>query len=70
MKNQQENNIKIEVIQGGLRSENNSKELPPIIQQTTLEIGIKQKNGTISMARSDPGTASSEIIICINDQPN
>ena len=25
--------------------------------------------GTISMARLEPGTASSEIFICINDQP-
>ena len=26
-------------------------------------------NGTISMARIEPGSASSEIFICINDQP-
>jgi len=31
--------------------------------------GVLHKNGTISMARLQPGTASSEIFICINDQP-
>ena len=30
---------------------------------------ILHKNGTISMARLEPGTASSEFFICINDQP-
>jgi len=69
MQNQPENNIKIEVIQGGLGSENNSEELPPIIHETTLKTGIKHKNGIVSMARLEPGTASSEIFICINDQP-
>lgn len=27
------------------------------------------KNGVISMARSKPGTASSEFFICVGDQP-
>ena len=27
------------------------------------------KNGTISLARSNPGTATSEFFICVGDQP-
>jgi peptidyl-prolyl cis-trans isomerase A (cyclophilin A) len=44
-------------------------ELPPIHHETTNKTGIKHEDGTLSMARLEPGTASSEIFICINDQP-
>tara|TARA_B100001250_G_scaffold393105_1_gene395561 strand:+ start:243 stop:542 length:300 start_codon:yes stop_codon:yes gene_type:complete len=44
-------------------------ELPPIHQETTIITGIKHEDGTLSMARLEPETASSEIFICINDQP-
>ena len=69
MSNQPMSNIKIEVIQGGLGFEKHSLELPPILHETTNATGIKHMNGTISMARIEPGSASSEIFICINDQP-
>jgi len=68
--NQPYNNIKIEVIQGGLGFEKHPSELPPIPHEITELTGIKHLDGTISMARSEPGTASSEIFICINDQPD
>ena len=45
-------------------------ELPPIIHETTAETGVRHKDGTISMARLEPGTANSEFFICINDQPD
>ena len=44
-------------------------ELQPIKHETTNITGLSHKNGTISMARLDPGTASSEFFICINEQP-
>ena len=44
-------------------------ELPPIEHEITEKTGIIHENGTISMARLEPGTASSEFFICINDQP-
>jgi len=69
MSNQPMSNIKIEVIQGGLGFEKHPLELPPILHETTNATGIKHMNGTISMARIEPGSASSEIFICINDQP-
>ena len=69
MGNQPDNKIKIEVIQGGLEIDKHPMELPPIHHETTKITGIKHEDGTLSMARLEPGTASSEIFICINDQP-
>jgi peptidyl-prolyl cis-trans isomerase A (cyclophilin A) len=60
--NQPNNDIKIDVIQGGLFDKDNA--YPP-----TKETGILHKDGTISYARNEPGTATSEFFICIGDQP-
>lgn len=67
--NQSERSIKIEVIQGGLFHDESIDALKPIAHETTKETGIMHKNGTISMARLEPGTASSEFFICVGDQP-
>ena len=69
MENQPDNDVKIEVIQGGLGFDKHPMELPAIIHETTNKTGIRHLNGTLSMARMEPGTASSEIFLCINDQP-
>ena len=69
MENQPDNDVKIEVIQGGLWFDKHPMELPTIVHETTDKTGIRHLNGTLSMARMEPGTASSEIFICINDQP-
>ncbi len=68
MENQPDNDVKIEVIQGGLGFDKHPMELPTILHETTDKTGIRHLNGTLSMARLEPGTASSEIFICINDQ--
>jgi peptidyl-prolyl cis-trans isomerase A (cyclophilin A) len=68
--NQPNNDVKIEVIQGGLKEDDHPSGLPPISHETTAETGLLHKHGTISMARNEPGTASSEFFICINDQPD
>ncbi len=70
MDNQPDNDIKIEVIQGGLYDDNHPDMLPPITHETTKETGILHKDGVISMARNEPGTATSEFFICIGDQPS
>ena len=65
--NQPTNPIKIEVIQGGA---NDSKQTyPPIALERTSLTHIKHTDGTISMARNGPDTATSEFFICIGDQP-
>jgi peptidyl-prolyl cis-trans isomerase A (cyclophilin A) len=65
--NQPTNPIKIEVIQGGA---NDSKQTyPAIALERTSVTRIKHTDGTISMARNSPDTATSEFFICIGDQP-
>ena len=68
MNNQPDKQIKIEVIQGGL-DKDSTKRLDSIKQETTKLTGLKHLDGTVSMARSGPNSASSEFFICINDQP-
>jgi len=68
--NQPDSPVKIDVIQGGLDFEEPSPlELPPIAHETTEATGLRHLDGTISMARNQPGTASSEIFVCVGDQP-
>ncbi len=66
--NQPRDSIKIEVIQGG-RFENEDNGFPPVTHETTEMTGIRHKDGTISMARNEPGSATSEFFICVGDQP-
>jgi peptidyl-prolyl cis-trans isomerase A (cyclophilin A) len=68
--NQPNNDIKIEVIQGGLYEDEHPQMLPPIQHETTETTGILHKDGIISMARNEPGTATSEFFICVGDQPS
>src|SRR5689334_866120 len=70
MDNQPNNAVKIEVIQGGLKDDEHPQSLSSIVHETTAQTGILHKDGVISMARNEPGSASSEFFICINDQPD
>ena len=65
--NQPDNAVRIEVIQGGLLPE--EKDFPPIAHETTATTGLKHLDGTISMARGTPGSATASFFFCINDQP-
>jgi peptidyl-prolyl cis-trans isomerase A (cyclophilin A) len=61
---------KIEVVQWGMDlPDDKAPPLPPIEHETTQQTGLLHKNGTVSMARSAPGTAASEFFICIGEQP-
>jgi peptidyl-prolyl cis-trans isomerase A (cyclophilin A) len=66
--NQENNPIKIAVIQGGLFEDNHPMMLAPIPHESTKQTGIKHLDGVISMARNEPGTATSEFFICVGDQ--
>jgi len=71
MDNQEGKKIKIEVIQGGFYEDSlvEKFQFTPIRHETTKETDILHKDGVLSMARNEPGTASSEFFICIGDQP-
>lgn len=57
----------ISVIQGGLGDA--AGPFPPIPHETTADTGLLHVDGAVSMARAEPGTASTEFFICIGDQP-
>lgn len=67
LQNQDNRPVKIEVIQGG--GVDSVKSFPAIQHENTLKTGLLHKDGSISMARGDTGTATSSFFICINDQP-
>ena len=62
--------VKIEVIQAGINPARSSDAFPAIPLERTSATGILHKDGTISMARSGPDTATSDFFICIGDQPS
>ena len=67
--NQPRSTTKIEVIQGGLYKDEIVEAIAPIEHETTQTTGIRHTDGVLSMARNQPGTASTEFFICIGDQP-
>ena len=67
--NQPNSKVKIEVIQGGLYADEKIDRQSTIPHETTKITGLKHLDGTISMARNEPGTASTEFFICVGDQP-
>ncbi len=67
--NQPNNQIKIEVIQAGINPERRREGFPPIPLERTNKTGLTHKNGTLSMARNGPDTATSDFSICIGNQP-
>jgi len=46
-----------------------AKLFPPIAHESTLATGLKHLDGTLSMARFAPGTATSDFSICCGDAP-
>jgi peptidyl-prolyl cis-trans isomerase A (cyclophilin A) len=61
---------KIEVVQWGMNLEDGrTPPLPPIVHESTRATGLRHLDGTVSMARSTPGSAASEFFICIGEQP-
>lgn len=67
MKNQPNDTVKIEVIQGGQVPK--EKEHEPITLERTTLTGLKHLDGVISMGRFKPDSAKSSFFFCIGDQP-
>src|SRR4051794_10910746 len=67
--NQPGSKVKIAVVQAGLDSLR-VKDFPPIALERTSLTKLSHKDGTISMARDGPDTATSDFFICVGDQPS
>jgi len=42
---------------------------PPIAHESTTKTGLRHVNGTLSLGRFDPGSATDNFFICVGDQP-
>ncbi|WP_309643730.1 peptidylprolyl isomerase [Phenylobacterium sp.] len=47
----------------------NVRPFPPIRHESTTKTGLRHLNGTLSLGRFATGTATSNIFICVGDQP-
>jgi peptidyl-prolyl cis-trans isomerase A (cyclophilin A) len=68
MDNQPDNAVKIEVVQAGINPERDRQRFPAIALERTSVTGLRHADGTISMARGAPDSATSDFFICIGDQ--
>ncbi|MEP7002704.1 MAG: peptidylprolyl isomerase, partial [bacterium] len=69
MANQPNDSVRIEVIQGGIANEKRSQGFPEIPLERTNVTGLRHSDGTLSMARSTPNSATGSFFITIGDQP-
>ncbi len=69
MQNQPDNKVKIEVIQAGPPPAREKDAFPPVKLERTRDTKLAHKDGTISMARDGPDTATADFFICVGDQP-
>ena len=67
--NQPIDSVRIAVIQGDIARERGDGRFGPIALERTNQTGLKHLNGSISMARGGPATATSSFFICVGDQP-
>ena len=70
MDNQPANKVKIEVVQAGVDPNKEKSGFAPITLERTNQTGLHHENGTLSMARDGPDTATSDFFICIGPQPS
>jgi peptidyl-prolyl cis-trans isomerase A (cyclophilin A) len=67
--NQPDNAVKIEVVQAGVNPAKAKQEFPPVKLERTKDTGLRHKDGTVSMARDGPDTATGDFFVCVGDQP-
>jgi len=70
MSNQPDKKIKIEVVQAGINPDHSKDEFPPIPLERTSVTGLHHLDGTLTMARDAPDSATSDFVIVINNQPS
>ena len=67
--NQPNDSVLIAVIQGDITPSRRDERVGAIALERTSETGLRHMDGTVSMARGGPDTATSSFFICIGDQP-
>lgn len=70
MDNQPASKIKIEVVQAGVDPGKEKAGFAAIPLERTSQTGLHHENGTLSMARDQPDTATSDFFICIGPRPS
>ncbi len=68
--NQPDDDVRIEVIQGGMDRSRREDAFDPIRLESTDSTGILHRDGTLSMARSGPNSARAEFFVTIGAQPS
>ena len=67
--NQPNDSVRIAVIQASIDTATGARDGAPIALERTSVTGLRHRDGTLSMARGGPDTATSSFFICIGDQP-
>ncbi|MDX1394914.1 MAG: peptidylprolyl isomerase [Gemmatimonadota bacterium] len=67
--NQPDDDVRIEVIQGGVNPARAGEVFDPIAMESTGITGLRHTDGTISMARGESDSARGEFFVTIGDQP-
>lgn len=68
--NQPKDSVRIGVIQGGMARGRTDVRFPAIELERTTVTGLRHLDGTLSMARGGPNTATSDFFICVDAQPS
>jgi len=61
--------VLIEVVQAGVNPTPERAGFAPIRLERTRDTGLRHRDGTVSMARAEPDSATSDFFVCIGDQP-
>ena len=67
--NQPGKTVLIEVVQAGVNPTPARRDFAPIPLERTKDTGLRHRDGTVSMARDTPDSATSDFFVCIGDQP-
>ena len=67
--NETRRDVPIEVVQAGVAPGRELDDFPPIPLERTSETGLRHQDGTISMARDTPDSATSDFFLCLGEQP-
>lgn len=67
--NQPTNEVRIAVIQGKASPAREPETFPAIPLERTRDTGLRHLDGTLSMAREGPDSATHHFFICVGDQP-